>query len=66
MPPTHCPACDGKVSSDASSCFRCGAVLDPDADRTRRILVKAYNIGCLLVLALLTGAFFFWLAGVLT
>jgi predicted nucleic acid-binding Zn ribbon protein len=63
---THCPACNGEISDGTATCYHCGEVLKPEQDHVRRVLLKAYNVGCLIVLALLTSAFVFWLVRTLS
>jgi hypothetical protein len=40
-------------------------VAAPD-DAVRRRLLKAYNVGCLIIVGVLAGAFVYWLVGLLS
>jgi len=50
----QCAECGQETSGAASACPHCGYAEDPKTDRTRKVLLRAYNIGCLAILALLT------------
>jgi uncharacterized paraquat-inducible protein A len=62
----RCPECGLENSDDMPVCTRCGHTLKPQAASTRGMLLNAYNIGCLILLAVLTGGFVYWLVGILT
>jgi predicted nucleic acid-binding Zn ribbon protein len=63
---TPCPGCSREIPDTASTCPHCGQTLQPARERVTGTLLKAYNIGCLIVLALLTLAFLYWLVGVVS
>jgi predicted nucleic acid-binding Zn ribbon protein len=49
-----CASCDTEIPAGAAVCSHCGAAAQPTRDAARHFLVRAYSVGCLTVLALLT------------
>jgi predicted nucleic acid-binding Zn ribbon protein len=56
----RCPNCNGEISDTAPTCSHCGHVVRPKKERMTRLLLSAYNIGCLAILAMLATAFVVW------
>jgi len=61
MASSVCAECGHPVAGGDERCEGCGAGVEHETDRTRRVLLKVYNVGCLLILALLAIAFVAWL-----
>jgi predicted nucleic acid-binding Zn ribbon protein len=65
MASIHCPKCQGELSDSVATCPHCDHVVQPNKERFMRLLLNAYNIGCLVILAMLATAFVVWLLNVL-
>lgn len=64
MAPTRCTTCGQEVEPAAEACPHCGSAVQAPRDRARSVLLNAYSVGCLTILALLTVVLVYRLATV--